>query len=129
MGFDRSGEGGRMVVDELDLATGSLSPLLRGWGETLGVRYSPDGTQIAYYSDSQQCICVAAPDGSGARAILEFSGAEPDSARLAWSPDGTKIVWSERFGGRISLLDVTSGRSRTLTDQGGRAPDVDWDRP
>lgn len=129
MGFDRSGEGGRMVVDSFDLTTGELTPLLRGSGETLGVRYSPDGTQIAFYSDSRQCICVAAPDGSEIRPVLQFSGAEPDSARLAWSPDGTKLAWSERFGGRISLLDVASGRSTELTTGGGRSPTVDWDRP
>ena len=129
MGFDRSGEGGRMTVDSFDLSTGELNPLLRGWGETLGVRYSPDGTQIAFYSDSRACICVAAPDGSGIRVVLPFSGSEPDSARLAWSPDGTKIVWTERFGGRVSLLDVTTGVSSKLTTGGGRAPAIDWDRP
>ena len=129
MGFDRSGEGGRMVVDSLDLETGTLTPLLRGWGETLGVRYSPDGTQIAFYSDSRACICVAAPDGTEVGELLRFAGAEPDSARLAWSPDGSRIVWTERFGGRISVLDVDSGVSRTLTTAGGRAPEIDWDRP
>jgi Tol biopolymer transport system component len=129
MGFDRSGEGGRMVVDSFDLSTGKLTPMLRGWGETLGVRYSPDGTQIAFYSDSRQCICVAAPDGSGIRVVLKFSGGEPDSARLAWSPDGTRLVWDERFGGQINLLDVTSGVSTKLTSGGGRAPAIDWDRP
>jgi Tol biopolymer transport system component len=129
MGFDRSGEGGRLVVDSFDLSTGDLTPLLRGSGETLGVRYSPDGSQIAFYSDSRACICVAAPDGSGTRVVLQFSGAEPDSARLAWSPDGTQIVWTERFGGRVNLLDVGSGVSRQLTAGGGRAPEIDWERP
>jgi WD40 repeat protein len=129
LGFDRSGEGGRMVVDSFDLSTGELTPLLRGWGETVSVRYSPDGTQIAFYSDSRQCICVAEPDGTGIRVVLKFSGAEPDSARLAWSPDGTQLVWDERFGGQISLLDVASGVSTKLTTGGGRAPAIDWDRP
>ena len=129
MGFDRSGEGGRMVVDSFDLSSGELTPLLRGWGETLGVRYSPDGSQIAFYSDSRACICVAAPDGTGIRVVLQFSGAEPDSARLAWSPDGSQLVWDERFGGQINLLDVTTGVSTKLTTGGGRAPAIDWDRP
>ena len=129
MGFDRSGEGGRMVVDSFDLSTGELTPLLRGWGETVSVRYSPDGSQIAFYSDSRACICVAAPDGTGIREVLSFSGAEPDSARLAWSPDGSQLVWDERFGGQISLLDVTTGVSTPLTTGGGRAPAIDWDRP
>jgi Tol biopolymer transport system component len=129
MGFDRSGEGGRMVVDSFDLSSGALTPLLRGWGETLGVRYSPDGSQIAFYSDSRACICVAAPDGTGIRVVLQFSGAEPDSARLAWSPDGSQLVWDERFGGQINLLDVTTGVSTKLTTGGGRAPAIDWDRP
>ena len=129
LGFDRSGEGGRMVVDSFDLSTGELTPLLRGWGETLGVRFSPDGSQIAFYSDSRACICVAAPDGSDVRVVLQFSGGEPDSARLAWSPDGDRLAWSERFGGQISLVDVASGVNAELTSGGGRAPGVDWDRP
>jgi len=129
LGFDRSGEGARMVVDSFDLATGKLTPLLRGWGETLGVRYSPDGSQIAFYSDSRACICVAAPDGTGIREVLKFSGAEPDSARLAWSPDGSQLVWNPRFGGQINLLDVASGVSTDLATGGGRAPAIDWDRP
>jgi dipeptidyl aminopeptidase/acylaminoacyl peptidase len=129
LGFDRSGDGGRMVVDTFDLEGGALTPLLRGGGETLGVRYSPDGSQIAFYSDSLRCICVSATDGTGVRTVLGFSGAEPDSARLAWSPDGTRLVWDERFGGRVSVLDVATGRTSVLTDRGGRAPTVDWDRP
>ncbi|HET9945526.1 MAG TPA: hypothetical protein VFR56_07715 [Actinomycetes bacterium] len=129
LGFDRTGLGGRMVVDTLDLSTGTLTPLLRGWGETLGVRYSPDGTRIAFYSDSRACICTAAPDGSDIRVALQFSGGEPDSARLAWSPDGTTLAWDERFGGQVSLLDVATGVSRELTTGGGRAPLIDWDRP
>ena len=129
MGFDRSGEGGRMVVDSLDLSTGELTPLLRGWGENVSVRYSPDGSRIAFYSDSRQCICVAAPDGSDIRVVLKFGGAEPDSARLAWSPDGSQLVWDERFGGQINLLDLASGVSTKLASGGGRAPSLDWDRP
>jgi WD40-like Beta Propeller Repeat len=129
LGFDRSGEGGRMVVDLFDLSTRELTPLLRGWGETVSVRYSPNGSQIAFYSDSRQCICVAAPDGTDVREVLKFSGAEPDSARLAWSPDGTRLVWDERFGGHINLLDVSSGISTELATGGGRAPAIDWDRP
>ena len=129
LGFDRSGEGGRMVVDSFDLSSGELTPLLRGWGETLGVRYSPDGSRIAFYSDSRACICVGNPDGTGIREVLKFSGAEPDSARLAWSPDGTTLAWDERFGGQVSLLDVATGVSRELTTGGGRAPLIDWDRP
>lgn len=129
LGFDRSGEGGQMVVDTVDLATGTLTPLLRGWGETLGVRFSPDGSQIAFYSDSRACICVAAADGSDVRPVLTFDGAEPDSARLAWSPDGTRIVWDERFGGRVNVLDLATGRSAELSDAGGRSPLIDWDRP
>ena len=129
MGFDRSGEGGRMVVDELGLATGSLSPLLRAGARLWGSGTPRTAPRSPTTATRRQVHLRRRPRWVRRQSDPRVLGAEPDSARLAWSPDGTKIVWSERFGGRISLLDVTSGRSRTLTDQGGRAPDVDWDRP
>ena len=48
---------------------------------------------------------------------------------MVWSPDGTKLVWDERFGGHVYLLDVGTGVTTELTTGGGRAPGVDWDRP
>ena len=107
LGFDPTSEGGSMVVERFDPATGRLAPYLGGDGETTGVRLSPDGTQIAFYSDSRLCICIADADGRHIRTVLRFPPDDtPDSARLAWSPDGGRVVWDERFTGRVHLLDV-----------------------
>ncbi len=131
LGFDRTSEGGSMVVERFDPATGRLAPYLGGDGETTGVRLSPDGTQIAFYSDSRLCICIADADGRHIRTVLRFPADDtPDSARLAWSPDGGRVVWDERFTGRVHLLDVTTGEDRLLQDGvSGRAAAIDWDRP
>jgi hypothetical protein len=131
LGFDRTEEGGSMVVERFDPATGRLAPYLDGAGETTGVRLSPDRARIAFYSDSRLCICTADPDGHDIRVVLSFPADDtPDNARLAWSPDGTQLVWDERFTGRIHLLDVGTGRDRLLQDGvSGRAGPIDWDRP
>lgn len=56
------------------------------------LRWSPDGTQIAFSCEGE--ICVAAADGSDVRRLTHSAGLDgvPD-----WSPDGTRIVFtSER---------------------------------
>ena len=131
LGFDRSTTGGEMVVETFDLTTKRLTPFLDGAGETTGVRFSPDGTRIAFYSDSLDCICVAEADGSGARTVLAFEdgGAFPDNVRLAWAPDGTALVWDDRRTGQVSLLDLATGTNRALPGVAGRSAEIDWDRP
>ena len=133
LGFDRSTTGGEMVVELFDLATGRLTPFLDGYGETTGVRFSPDGTQIAFYSDSRRCICVAAADGSNIRPVLDLDALSsyPDSARVVWSPDGRSLVWDVRRGVQVSRLDLMTGENEVLAEDDGvdRTGGLDWDRP
>ena len=132
LGFDRSTTGGTMVVERLDPSTGRLTPFLEGAGDTSGVRYSPDESQIAFYSDSRACICVADADGDedSIRTVLPVDTEIVDSARIAWSPDGSELAWDERRGGPVHVLDIVTGEDRTLNpgvyDSGGA---IDWDRP
>ena len=133
LGFDRSTTGGEMVVEKFDLATRRLTPFLDGGGETTGVRFSPDGTQIAFYSDSLRCICVAAADGTDIRPALDLDalGLYPDSARVVWSPDASTLVWDVRRGVQVSRIDLASGVNELLVedDAVGRSAGIDWDRP
>src|SRR5829696_9215210 len=111
LGFDRSTTGGEMVVEKFDLATGRLTPFLDGDGETTGVRFSPDGSQI--------------------RPVLTFEdpGLFPDSARVVWSPDSTTLVWDVRRAVQVSRLDLATGVNEQLVGGEGRSAGIDWDRP
>jgi Tol biopolymer transport system component len=53
------------------------------------LRWSPDGTQIAFTCGSE--VCVAAADGSGVWRLTPSAGRDmvPE-----WSPDGTRIVFA-----------------------------------
>jgi len=91
-------------------------------GQTLGPRFSPDGTRIAYtyqpnadsdHPDPITQIHVMNADGSGDRALATENAA----FQPAWSPDGTRLVFSEVVDGRddLSLMNVDGTGIERLT--------------
>ena len=75
-------------------------------GSIESVAFSPDGTQIASTSfemrihDAETGVLLKAPKGDK----------EEGSLRLAYSPDGRKIVSVSWYGGMIRIWDTTLGR-------------------
>ncbi len=72
-------------------------------------RWSPDGQRIAYFSDfsGKFEIWTIRPDG-GDRQQLTFS--RPDQRGFldpAWSPDGTRMLFSLRGGGDSFIMDLS----------------------
>jgi tricorn protease len=71
--------------------------------------WSPDGSQIAYFSDAsgEVALHVASQNGRGdvVSHVLEGSGFYTD---LKWSPDGTRLSYSDNSW-TIWVLDVTDG--------------------
>ena len=59
--------------------------------------WSPDGTEIAFYSNAPDIvddIWVIHPDGSGLRVVTH---SDNYNTAPSWSPDGTKLVFQKEY--------------------------------
>jgi Tol biopolymer transport system component len=90
----------------LDPETGTERQITQGYRD-YGSDWSPDGTRIAYDSESRgggQGIWVVNADGSEARKLID------DGSVPAWSPDGTKIAFARPdLGEMVSFGDGSAG--------------------
>ncbi len=113
---------------------GAPRQLLVGVNSAVG--YSPDGRQMAFVRDAgagQSEVVIAAPDGSGARALAARRLPERFWALLtvvagasfapAWSPDGKTIVAIGAAGdqGELVFIEVQTGAARSVA-WGSRMP-------
>ena len=96
------------------------------------VTWSPDGRWIAYIGDAtgEDELYIRPQDGTGAPTQLT-SGADTYKYGMAWSPDSTRIAWSDKKN-RLQFVEVTS-KKVTLVDTGAWeirdftwAPDSQW---
>jgi Tol biopolymer transport system component len=117
-----------------DLTTGAATMIVRTTGADFAPTVSPDGTRVAYFTaprprritrtavGAPERVYVAAPDGSGRRALTPPGkrSFDPD-----WSPDGTRLVYDEvrirgrQAGNRIMVMDADGTGRRALTSYGG----------
>jgi TolB protein len=76
-------------------------------------KWSPDGKRIAFSGAGAEhdSILVVNPDGSGRRLLTRNGFIE---SRLAWSPDGRKLLYDTDRGG-IFVLDADGTGERRLT--------------
>jgi Tol biopolymer transport system component len=92
---------------------------------------SPDGTQLAFWSDrsGKTAIYLARPDGSGVREVrgdLDTRGQTPGP--LSWSPDSTLLVAAvpRPHGGgvrnELDVIDAGQARARRLVSDGCFTP-------
>ncbi|AWV88851.1 WD40 repeat protein [Bradymonas sediminis] len=81
-------------------------------------RYSPDGTQIAYYSEER--VMVMDADGGNNREVI--SGDMSYLTSVDWLPDGERLVVSSRRG--IEIVEIASSTRETLID-GFATKDID----
>ena len=105
----------------LDLDTGQATLLPENLEGGFSYVASPDGTRVAFVgSGTEGVINIANIDGTGVRTLPPppegFVDQEP-----RWSPDGTRIVFQERFDdddhvGNLFVYDFSTGEKTQITD-------------
>lgn len=107
------------VSQVVQLTTDPSSDLRPAW--------SPDSTQLAYYSgrSGNDDIWVVNMDGTNELQVTEDSASD---RRPAWSPDGTKLVYdSDRAGSRdIWISNADGSDPRQLTNTSGEELFASW---
>jgi len=122
--FTRSGRG-HDALWTVDTATGAerrLTPAGRD-GYDNGV-YSADGRRIAFghvqgplkHHDLRVTLNLMAADGTHVRRLVDLNY-EADLGRVAWSPDGTLIVYvvARRTGQALFVIAARGGRPRRIS--------------
>lgn len=114
-------------IYKLDLRTNSRQVIANFKGLNTGARYSPDGSRIAMIISGGTNSDVWVREASGRMKNLTKSrGLE---AAPAWSPDGTRLVFSsdERGGPQLYVMPSVGGSSRRLaTNVSGDCAQPDW---
>lgn len=120
---DATGAGPTRVIDIVSHEDGPQSAMLDYIGQP---SWAPSRAQFAFTCTGEQSdICIANADGTGVRLL----GRSHPRNYPDWSPDGTKIAFSE-FGknrpSRLAVLDLATGDVRYLTDGHPTAAIPDW---
>lgn len=133
---DMPWDASRIVARALDgIAPGDAWVIAGGDGVSTGQpRFSPDGSAIAFVSDSDGApnLWVAAPDGSEARAVLaeDHEHAEPSwgpgQRSYAWSPDGGELAWCRNEAGFGRLIIGRPGKRSARELSKGWHRGIDW---
>jgi dipeptidyl aminopeptidase/acylaminoacyl peptidase len=102
-------QSGAIIV--LDVETGAATPIRGDITDARLPIWSPDGRWVAFTTAGRSPeVRLVPPDGHDAPRRIA------DGQMRAWSPDGQQIavVAFDDAGGRISIVDVTTGSSRSL---------------
>ncbi len=114
-------------IYNLDLRTNSRQVVANYKGLNTGARYSPDGSRMAMIISGGTNSDVWVREASGRMKNLTKSrGLE---AAPAWSPDGTRLVFSsdERGGPQLYVMPSVGGSYRRLaTNVSGDCAQPDW---
>jgi dipeptidyl aminopeptidase/acylaminoacyl peptidase len=121
--------GGPLEPYILDLGTGETRWVVPDGPATHGGSWfdvSPQGEEIAYLSSSAQKVSIVSVDGSNDRSVGTWVPPQPgkvgtDPRDPRWSPDGTRLVYEEKYSccdGDLFMIDVASGETTQITHVG-----------
>jgi Tol biopolymer transport system component len=105
----------RLTWDPISGRRGSISP---DGSKVVDGAFSPDGTQIAYFDgmgDWGNSLRVKNADGSDVRALIDQEFGHVDD--LAWSQDGSRLAFDEKYGG-IWIVGVDGSGLTEVVPQG-----------
>ena len=123
------GEARTGVVYSIDVASGARSVFARLPGDNLAgvgqITWSRDGAHVAIVAGHGRLhtatvsgqhgdlsnLYVLEGDGSNPRVVVhnfEPGGGQPGGGAVSWSPDGTRLAYSERSPGRDHQLSITT---------------------
>jgi dipeptidyl aminopeptidase/acylaminoacyl peptidase len=94
---------------------------------------SPDGTRLAAGNEAALCIHDLTSEAEPVCVELGTAPASVDGFRVAWSPDSTRLAFTEdtlryQQDSDLWLMDVASGDVQNLTDDGLAGPIAEvWD--
>lgn len=110
-------------VKVVDVATGQTTAVATGASQEGRPAWSPDGSQLAYYSTQAGSFDLWLLDVTTNESTRLTDDPAEDWA-ASWSPDGTTILFTSNRDGeyRVYSVDVESRAVARLTD----GPNADW---
>lgn len=132
--------GSRRHIWTLDLATRTVRQVTRSPKSEWSPRWAPDGRRLAFVSDRGEGSHLYVMPSDRGEALALTSGRLAPSG-VAWSPDGTRLVFLARDTGsaadprvvdrsgrhtRVWLVDAAGGAARPLTPATWEAAEAAW---
>jgi TolB protein len=77
-------------------------------------QWSPDGRRILYVGNGGDLLAVPATGGPSVPLTAQAVGCGYSPFNFGWSPDGRRVALIDPPGGRLSVIDVATQKSRLL---------------
>jgi TolB protein len=116
-----AGDEGEFELRMVPVAGGESEVLIRdqfsGVRAIDEARLSPDGSLVSYSCGRFGSICVANPDGTDERVLVQWQGDALGGG--GWSPDGTRFAYAAFHQYDVSIVDVATGEATYVAEGWG----------